>query len=233
MGFKDKRSKTFIDSHAIYTRLKRNDPDIKRISENVVPAKQLAANLKRMESMYGTFYPVNAKHWGNGSSRPRNLNTDICHIPDIPLLHPTNINSFIDRECYCKDQAVRCNSGCIVASDMNTHNPPVLHSRYDDKMRYIKVSEAEPLQGWPRNITNGCVAGKLGLDRAARIKLLDNAVCNAHMREILIKWHTGPDPDDESLVASISQEALRSIGPVTMYTAELEAALKALSLSQL
>ena len=70
-------------------------------------------------------------------------------------------------------------------------------------MRYINISEAEALQVWPQNITNGCLAGQLGLGGAARIKLLGNAVCNAHMREILMKWHTGPGPDDDTIVASI------------------------------
>ena len=49
LGFGDARSQTFIDSHAIYNRLRRNNPDIKRIIE--VSAKHLAADLQRMETM--------------------------------------------------------------------------------------------------------------------------------------------------------------------------------------
>ena len=42
-----------------------------------------------------------------------------------------------------------------------------------------------------------------------------------------------PDPDDESIVASISQEALHAITSIAISTAALEAALKAVPLPQL
>ena len=77
------------------------------------------------------------------------------------------------------------------------------------------------------------MTGRLGLGRAARIELLGNAVCDAHMHEILMRWHTGADPDNESVVASMSLEALRAINPTNMSTEEPEAALAALSMPQL
>ena len=120
--------------------------------ENVVPARHLKQDQATIETMRGSkFHEVNARQWGAGHSRLRNLATNICSIPDIPDIKPADPNLFIDDNAYCKGQSINC----IVASDGNTHNPPTVFSRKDDTERMITVAEAEQLLLYPRNITNG------------------------------------------------------------------------------
>ena len=223
LGFKDSRSETFVHANNIYKKLRKTNPDIKHIVENVVPAKHLLADLERMQEMWeGKFHEINSMYWISGASRPRNYNTNICRIPDIPKSNPINPEAFIDSDSYCKDQAVRC----IVASDTNTHNPPILHLRANDQQRYLKVVEAEALQGWPRAISNGG-SKKLGLDRATRMRMIGNAICHSHAREILSRWH-----NDGQLEAPIVA-AIANITPSEMNNTELENTLSAMSLDEL
>ena len=85
-----------------------------------------------MEEMYGSkFTEIDAKQWGAGHSRPRNIATNICDIGAIPVQKPRDPNFFLNDDNYCKGQVVNC----IVASDANTHTPPVVNSRADDTVR--------------------------------------------------------------------------------------------------
>ena len=47
----------------------------------------------------------------------------------------------------------------MVASDANTHNPPVVYSRTDDTEKKITVAEAERLMLWPAGVTDGSSGG--------------------------------------------------------------------------
>ena len=222
LGFKDKRSETFVHANNLYKKLRKTNPDIRHIVENVVPAKHLSADFDRMVDMWeGPFHEINAMKWKSGASRPRNYNTNICHIPDIPTSKPINPEAFIDDDVYCKDQVVRC----IVASDTNTHNPPIVHMRDNDQQRYLKVVEAEALQGWPHAISNGG-SKKLGLDRATRMRLIGNAVCHSHVREILGRWNN--DTENDCIVAPIAD-----ITPSTISNEDLEHTLSTMSIHEL
>ena len=93
-----------------------------------------------MEEMWDTkFHVVNAQQWGAGHSRPRNLTTNICNIPDIP--DTKQPNAFLSKDVYCKGQVMNC----IVVSDDNTHNPLTVVSTQDNTERLITVVEAEQL----------------------------------------------------------------------------------------
>ena len=93
--------------------------------------------------MYGNFTSINANTWGGGASRPRNYATNICNISEIATRIPESPNWYLNNDAYSKKQSVEC----IVASGFDTHNPPILTKRDDDKeRRYITVNEAETLQ---------------------------------------------------------------------------------------
>ena len=141
-GFKDSRAATFEHANELYLRLKPNNPAIKRIVENVVPARHLKKDQETMATMRDSkFHEVNASQWGAGHSRPRNVATNICNISDIPDQRCSDPNSFISDDVYCKGQTVNC----IVASDANTHNPATVFSRKNNTERLITVAEAESL----------------------------------------------------------------------------------------
>ena len=64
-GFKDSRAETFTHANELYLRLKRTNPNIKHIVENVVPAKHLKKDQETMEKMWESkFHEVNASQWG-------------------------------------------------------------------------------------------------------------------------------------------------------------------------
>ena len=180
-GFQDSRAQTFKHANALYHRLKATNPNIKHIVENVVPARHLKQDQATMETMWGSkFHEVNARQWGAGHSRPRNLATNICSIPDIPDVKHADPTTFINDDSCCKGQSINC----IVASDANTHNPPTVFSRKDDTERMITVVEAEQLLLYLRGITDGGDA-ELGFNRAKRMKMIGNAIGGHHLREIL------------------------------------------------
>ena len=115
---------------------------IKHIVENVVPARHLKADQIKMEELYvSKFTEINAKQWGAGHSRPRNVATNICDISGIPKQKPCDPSFFLNDENYCRTQVIKC----IVASDANTHNPSVVYSRANDAEKRISVAEAERL----------------------------------------------------------------------------------------
>ena len=126
-----------------------------------------------METMWDTkFHEINAQQWGAGHmySRPHNLATHICSIPDIPDTKRSDPNSFLSEDVYCKGQVVNC----IVASDANTHSPPTVFSRKDNTERMTTVAEAEQLLLWPQGVTDGGDA-RFGHDRATHMKMIGNA----------------------------------------------------------
>ena len=105
-----------------------------------------------MEQMYDTkFHEINSKQWGAGHIRPRNFATNICKIENIPDQKPADPNLYIDDDAYCKGQVVKC----ILASDSNMHNPPVVTLRRDETERMITVGEAESLMLWPKGVADG------------------------------------------------------------------------------
>ena len=78
-GSGDSRSATFKHADGLYKRLRKTNPNIKHSVENVVPARHLKKDHVKMEEMYGSkFTEINARQWGAGHSRPRNIATNIC-----------------------------------------------------------------------------------------------------------------------------------------------------------
>ena len=78
-----------------------------------------------------------------------------------------------------------------MASDANTHNPPVVNSRADDTEKRIPVAEAERLMLWPAGVTYGwCAKVEINHSRALRMKMIGNAINGQHLREILAKWNS-------------------------------------------
>jgi hypothetical protein len=163
------RSKTFTHANDLYQRLKITNPDIKHIVENVVPARHLKADQIKMEELYESkFTEINAKQWGAGHSRPRNLATNVCNLStcSIPNQKPCDPSFFLNDENYCKTQVMKC----IVVSDANTHSPPVVYSRANDAERRIAVVEAERLMLWPAGVTDGwCAKVQMGHPRELRM----------------------------------------------------------------
>ena len=77
-GFKDSRAETFKHANELYLRLRKTNPAIKHIVENVVPARHLKKDQDTMEKMWESkFHEVNASQCGAGHSRPRNIATNI------------------------------------------------------------------------------------------------------------------------------------------------------------
>ena len=72
----------------------------------------------------------------------------------------------------------------IVASNTNTHNPPVVNSRADDTEKKIAVAEAERLMLWPAGVTDGwCAKVEMNHDRVLRTKMIGSAISGQHLRE--------------------------------------------------
>ena len=153
--------------------------------ENVVPARHLKADQAKMEEMYESkFTEINTRQWGAGHIRPHNIATNICDISTIPVQKPCDPRCFLNDENYCKAQVIRC----IVASDANTHNPPVVHSRANNAEKKISVAEAERLMLWPAGVTDGwCAKVHMNHPRELRMKMIGNAISGQHLREILAR----------------------------------------------
>ena len=80
-----------------------------------------------------------------------------------------------------------------MASDANTHNPPVVYSRANDTEKKISVAEAERLMLWPAGVTDGwCTKVQMNHSREQRMKMIGNAISGQHLREILANG-TAPD----------------------------------------
>ena len=100
----------------------------------------------------------------------------------IPTQKQCDPNFFLDDGNYCKGQAIRC----IVASDANTHNPPVVYIRTGDTEKKITVAEAERLMLWPAGVTDGwCAKVEMNHDRALRMKMIGNAISGQRLRNLL------------------------------------------------
>ena len=182
-----------------------------------------------MEEMWNMkFHEVNASQWGAGHSRPRNLATNICNIPDIPDTKRSDPNSFLSEDVYCKGQVINC----IVASDGNTHTPPTVFSRKNNTERLITVAEAEQLLLWPQGVTDGGDS-RFGHDRATRMKMIGNAIGGHHLREILYRWHPTKRQAVVNNIRTNPGNATQPAGqypdPAIMTAGELEAALKSMS----
>ena len=60
-GSGDSRTATFRHANDLYKRLRKTNPDIKHIVENVVPARHPKKDQVKMEEMYGSkFTEINA-----------------------------------------------------------------------------------------------------------------------------------------------------------------------------
>ena len=115
--------------------------------------------------------------------------------PYFPFLVPYSQNfvknRFLKRHrfkaVFKKTLEPRSGSSEIIYKNYWNANPPVLTLRRDETERMIKVGDAESLMLWPQGVTDG-LDTPMGLSRDIRMKMIGNAICGHHLREIMHMW---------------------------------------------
>jgi len=204
-GFKDPSAQIFRASAAIHDILRATNPQIQVLVENVPPHSGLPDDLQHMANLWHVpFRTLQALDLGSPASRNRVFGTDIVNISD--LLYRRNRP---DPNRFLNDPLVYCDKPhfpCLVASDTNTHQYPKARFRCPSTTpdRRLHIVEAEAIQGWPQQITDG-VQEPLNLTRAQRIRILGNGLNAWHLHAILRHLKI-PAPRSLNTCASVMAE---------------------------
>jgi hypothetical protein len=198
-GFCDYRAMALLSSMKLYTSLKKSNPAMRLIAENVQPDASLSADTGRME--HGWNAPaalINARNWGSGSSRPRVIFSNIANLSTIPLTKPAPAEWIIEKNHHISAAWIPC-----VVGSINTKNPPKkIHNTLGHSSRLTAV-ESEKAQGFPPGITD---KSRHKLDYEQRLDLIGNALNFAFIYNIM--QHYAP-PGHDMLV---SLQAIRQTG---------------------
>ena len=184
-GFKDPSAEIFRASAAIHDILRATNPQIQVLVKNVPPHSGLPDYLQQMADLWHVpFRTLQATDVGSPASRTRVFGTNIVSISDLPYRrHRPDPSRFLsDPLVYC----AKPHFSCLVASDTNTHQYPKARFRCSspEPDRKLYIAEAEAIQGWPQQITDG-VHEPLNLTRAQRIRILGNGLNAWHLHAIL------------------------------------------------
>ena len=208
LGFNDTRAQAFINSARIHSQLRYTNPELKGFVENVIPHEALIDDIDQMQDMWDMrFIPSNAGALGSGSSRPRNIATNMVDVASQPITMPAEWSKLLDEE-YFLDRPIM---PCIVASRV-TRNPPYKLTKAREygkhKQHALTPTENEVFQGYPPGISNGGITSThLGLSDDKRRHMMGNALNNAHARLLMRNLSNDiitPDP-----VSKIMMHAIR------------------------
>ena len=149
-GFGDKlRTAPARHAAALYNRLRKVNPSIHHLVENVQFHHALQSDKTKFEEMWSsTFVPLNASDYGSPSSRPRQYLanfTDLSKLPTRPSLPPHLV---MDHGHHPQSAVMPC-----VVATADTHNPPCSYPPKSKTLFPVSVEVMERLQGWPTNIT--------------------------------------------------------------------------------
>ena len=187
-GLAEPRAQSAIAAANLHAALRRKNPRIRKLVENVEFHHSLHDDKARLESLWcGTYTPVNAKHLGSPSSRPRNICTDIVDILSLDKIESVPTSHILDK-AYTPTPWLPC----IVAT-ADTRNPPMAHPLIGSP-RPLSPEEAERAQGWPTGISNGCLM-PLHLTDEARLDMIGSALNSYHCFHIFQHLVTPGPPD--------------------------------------
>ena len=177
-GFNDARADAMVASMNILALLRKTNPNISVIAENVVPHKDLQADVATMEQGWGVeAREVNAKSWGSSSSRPRNIFTNIVDCAAIPTTEPAPYSWILDSDHYIRTPWFPC----IVASE-KTRTPPTKTDKNTGVDSPLSIEESERCQGFQPGITD--VTG-LDLTDSQRLDIVGNALNTVFILNIM------------------------------------------------
>ena len=198
-GFGDKlRTAPARHAAALYNRLRKVNPSIHHLVENVQFHHALQSDKTKFEEMWSsTFVPLNASDYGSPSSRPRQYLanfTDLSKLPTRPSLPPHLV---MDHGHHPQSAVMPC-----VVATADTHNPPCSYPPKSKTLFPVSVEVMERLQGWPTNIT------AIAPDLSSRQRLIGNALNASQLWSILRSYSVHQNSSTSMAYAALGADVL-------------------------
>ena len=150
-GFRDTvRTAPMAAAARLHHALKKVNPDIKHLVENVSFHRSLQVDFAQFQNMWQDKATLlNASDFGSPSSRPRQYMANFVSLTSLKQIPPLSPNEVLMPHRHCPEPLMPC----IVASE-RTHNVPTVVDT-DCKTRHrLSVGESEMMQGWPPGIVS-------------------------------------------------------------------------------
>ena len=183
-GFKDvKRSQPMVSSAELHRRLRRTNPHIRKLVENVRFHHSLTQDAARFRRMWDdTPVELNAKHYGSPSARPRQYMADFVNLHELHHQPPLSPNAVLSTNRFCDSPHMPC----IVAAE-HTYNVPTVTDTISKRRTRLTIGECEQMMGWPAGITRrpSCPDEPY----ATQLQRIGNALNNHQLHHILKHLH--------------------------------------------
>ena len=214
-GFRDlARTAPARSAAALHERLRKTNPNVHFLVENVQFHRALTADKATFENMWSsTFVPLNASDYGSPSSRPRQYLASFTDLSVLPCRPPLAPHLVLEDGHHPPGPIMPC-----VVTIADTHNPPCSLPPRSKTPIQVSVEVMERLQGWPAGITD--IGPPMALSNAERQRMVGNALNASQLWSILRRYPTTPP--------AVARPGI-SVPPLPRTAAALERHLSSLS----